>query len=119
MHLCLERNASKYASDKAILDREVVTMDAKVSICVPTYNRKDFLPKLLIKNDVDIFIHDSLHTRTHMLFEYNCARALMRPNAVIISHDILWNKAFFSFIASHNLKGIVVHLGPKFRTDRK
>lgn len=66
---------------------------------------KELLPKLLIENDVDIFIHDSLHTRTHMLFEYNCARALMRPNTIIISHDILWNKAFFSFTASHNLKG--------------
>ncbi len=67
---------------------------------------KELLPKLLIENDVDIFIHDSLHTRTHMLFEYNCARALMRPNTIIISHDILWNKAFFSFTQSHNLKGL-------------
>ncbi len=67
---------------------------------------KELLPKLLIENDVDIFIHDSMHTRTHMLFEYNCARALMRPNTIIISHDILWNKAFFSFTASHNLKGL-------------
>ena len=67
---------------------------------------KELLPKLLLENDVDIFIHDSLHTRTHMLFEYNCARALMRPNTIIISHDILWNKAFFSFTQSHNLKGL-------------
>jgi len=67
---------------------------------------KELLPKLLVENDVDMFIHDSLHTRTHMLFEYNCARALMRPNTIIISHDILWNKAFFSFTDSHNLKGL-------------
>jgi hypothetical protein len=67
---------------------------------------KELLPKLLVENDVDMFVHDSLHTRTHMLFEYNCARALMRPNTIIISHDILWNKAFFSFTASHNLKGL-------------
>lgn len=73
---------------------------------------KELLPKLLIENDVDIFIHDSLHTRTHMLFEYNCARALMRPNTIIISHDILWNKAFFSFMASHNMKGFSSISGP-------
>lgn len=73
---------------------------------------KVLLPKLLIENDVDIFIHDSMHTRTHMLFEYNCARALMRPNTIIISHDILWNKAFFSFTASHNLKGLSCISGP-------
>lgn len=66
---------------------------------------KELLPKLLLENNVDMFIHDSLHTRTHMLFEYNCARALMRPGTVIISHDILWNKAFFDFTASHNLNG--------------
>ncbi len=67
---------------------------------------KELLPKLLLEHEVDVFIHDSLHTRTHMLLEYNCARALMRPGAVIISHDILWNKAFYSFTASHNLKGL-------------
>jgi hypothetical protein len=67
---------------------------------------KVLLPRLLVENDADVFIHDSLHTRTHMLFEYNCARALMRPGAVIISHDILWNKAFFCFTASHNLLGL-------------
>jgi len=67
---------------------------------------KELLPKILIENDVDIFVHDSLHTRTHMLFEYNCARTLMRPGTVIISHDILWNKAFFAFTASHNLQGM-------------
>ena len=67
---------------------------------------KVLLPRLLAENDVDIFIHDSLHTRTHMLFEYNCARALMRPGTVIMSHDILWNKAFFAFTASHNLQGL-------------
>ncbi len=73
---------------------------------------KELLPKLLIENRVDIFIHDSLHTRTHMLFEYNCARALMRPGTIIISHDILWNKAFFSFMASHNMKGLSSISGP-------
>jgi len=67
---------------------------------------KELLPKILLENDVDIFIHDSLHTRTHMLFEYNCARTLMRPGTAIISHDILWNKAFFAFTASHNLQGM-------------
>jgi len=71
-----------------------------------TGDAKKLLPKLLLENEVDIFIHDSLHTRTHMLFEYNCARALMRPGTIIISHDILWNKAFFCFTASHNLLGL-------------
>lgn len=67
---------------------------------------KIYLPKVLSENEVDVFIHDSLHTRTHMLFEYNVARALMKPDAVILSDDILWNNAWFSFISSHKLTGI-------------
>ncbi len=66
---------------------------------------KILLPKILVNNDVDIFIHDSLHTRSHMLFEYNVAKCLMKQNKIILSDDILWNKAFFSFIKSHNLRG--------------
>lgn len=67
---------------------------------------KLYLPKVLSENEVDVFIHDSLHTRTHMLYEYNVARALMKPEAVIISDDILWNNAYFSFISSHKLTSI-------------
>lgn len=67
---------------------------------------KIMLPKVLADNPTDIFIHDSLHTRTHMLFEYNVARCLMRPNSLILSDDILCNKAFFNFLQSHNLTGL-------------
>jgi predicted O-methyltransferase YrrM len=67
---------------------------------------KVMLPRVLADNPADVFIHDSLHTRTHMLFEYNVARCLMRPNTVILSDDILWNGAFFSFLKSHHLTGL-------------
>lgn len=67
---------------------------------------KTLLPKVLLEQPADIFIHDSLHTRTHMLFEYNVARALMRPGSVILSDDILWNTAWFSFLESHDLRGL-------------
>lgn len=64
---------------------------------------KVLLPETLLSNDVDIFVHDSLHTRTHMLYEYNVARTLMRPNTLLLSDDILWNRAFFSFVVDHGL----------------
>lgn len=64
------------------------------------------LPKVLSENEVDVFIHDSLHTRTHMLYEYHVARTLMKPGAVILSDDILWNNAWFAFISSHRLTSI-------------
>lgn len=67
---------------------------------------KLYLPKVLSENEVDVFIHDSLHTRTHMLYEYNVARTLMKPGAVILSDDILWNNAWFAFVSSHRLRSI-------------
>ena len=64
------------------------------------------LPNVLRDHDADVFFHDSLHTRTHQLFEYNTARRKMRPNTVIISDDILWNGAWFDFTKSHRLPSI-------------
>jgi predicted O-methyltransferase YrrM len=64
------------------------------------------LPKVMAENKVDIFIHDSLHTRTHMLFEYNVARCLIKPQGIIMSDDILLNGSFFQFLKSHKLKGL-------------
>jgi len=73
---------------------------------------KEFLPKILAQNRADIFIHDSLHTRTHMLYELNVARALLPEGGVIISDDVLWNKAFVRFLESHNLYGVACESNP-------
>ena len=54
---------------------------------------------------VDVFIHDSLHTRTHMVFEYAVARALLRPGALILSDDVLWNNGFDDFLMLNELTG--------------
>jgi predicted O-methyltransferase YrrM len=73
---------------------------------------KEFLPRVLLGNRADVFIHDSLHTRTHMLYELNVARALLPEGGIIISDDVLWNKAFVSFLESHNLHGIACESNP-------
>jgi hypothetical protein len=64
---------------------------------------KLLLPKLLAEKQVDIFIHDSLHTRTHMSFEFAVARALMGLNTVIASDDAMWNSAWLDFVHTHEL----------------
>lgn len=64
---------------------------------------KVLLPRVLAETDADVFIHDSLHTRSHMSFEFAVARALMRPNTVIASDDSLWNSAWMDFIHTHRL----------------
>ena len=66
---------------------------------------KVLVPSTLLETGVDIFIHDSLHTRTHMVFEYAVARALMKPNTLILSDDILWNNSFNDFLTINQLTG--------------
>jgi cephalosporin hydroxylase len=66
---------------------------------------KIHLARLMSEVEVDWFIHDSLHTRTHMLFEYEVARALMPEKAVIVSDDILWNNSFCDFLRAHQMRG--------------
>jgi len=46
---------------------------------------------------LDIFIHDSLHTYEHMVFEFEAAFPFLRPNGILISDDALWNPAFDEF----------------------
>ena len=66
---------------------------------------KVLLPKVLLEKDVDVFAHDSLHSRSHMLFEYNVAHCLIKPGKIILSDDILCNTAWFHFLNSHALSG--------------
>jgi predicted O-methyltransferase YrrM len=46
---------------------------------------------------LDIFIHDSLHTYDHMMFEFAEAFPFLRPGGILIADDALWNPAFNEF----------------------
>ncbi len=60
-----------------------------------------FLPELLpTLGPIDVFIHDSLHTYEHMLFEYRTAWPHLRGGGVLLSDDTDWNQAFPEFAAS-------------------
>ena len=63
------------------------------------------LLKICVNNDVDFFIHDSLHTPSHMILEYSIARRFMKSNTLIASDDILWSEVFSKFLESQNLIG--------------
>jgi len=43
---------------------------------------------------VDLFIHDSLHTYSHMKWEFRIALDALRPGGIIIADDIEGNRAF-------------------------
>ena len=56
------------------------------------------LPRLLAEvSPTDIFIHDSLHTYEHMLWEFRTAYPYLRPGGLVFSDDAGWNSAFSEF----------------------
>lgn len=61
---------------------------------------RELLPKVLAGlGTVDVFIHDSLHTYEHMLWEYHTAYPFIKPGGLLISDDAAWNPAFPEFCA--------------------
>jgi len=54
---------------------------------------RELLPALLAEvGDVDVFFHDSLHTREHMLFELETVWPHLRPGGIIVCDDIFQRK---------------------------
>ena len=59
---------------------------------------KEILPKLLPGlGRIDIFLHDSLHTYEHMLWEFEIAYPFLRLGELLFAEDALWNSAFEDF----------------------
>jgi predicted O-methyltransferase YrrM len=59
------------------------------------------LPELFLRlGDVDIFVHDSLHTYEHMKLELELAHPHVRRGGLLLADDALWNSAFVEFAQS-------------------
>jgi len=78
---------------------------------------KTELPKLLESLErIDIFIHDSLHTYEHMMFEYQTAWKYIKNGGLLISDDAKANSAFDDFARKN---GLVLHrLGFVIKNER-
>lgn len=61
----------------------------------------EVLPTLNIR-DIDIFLHDSLHTYDNMLFEYRWAYPRLKDGGLLLSHDIGTNNSFYDFAEEIN-----------------
>ncbi|MGA8812249.1 MAG: class I SAM-dependent methyltransferase [Candidatus Sulfotelmatobacter sp.] len=58
------------------------------------------LPKVLSSiGQLDLFVHDSLHTCRNMTFEFSKVWPCLRPRAVLIADDVGLNDAFHDFAA--------------------
>jgi predicted O-methyltransferase YrrM len=65
--------------------------------------RETLEPTLAEVGPIDVFLHDSLHTTRHMLFEYRAAWKALRPGGLLISDDIFMTPAFWLFGKGHRL----------------
>ena len=101
-------------------DGQKLLKDYSVAELVPGYLKERWtlvygdsrteLPALLRKiGKISIFFHDSLHTYDHMLFEYETAWPYIEKNGFLLSHDILWNKAFLDFSKKVNLRPLIYY----------
>jgi hypothetical protein len=60
---------------------------------------KDLLePVLNDLGEIDCFIHDSLHTYEHMMWEFRTAWKYLCSRGLFLSHDVGANEAFFDFM---------------------
>lgn len=92
-------------------DRAPLPKEKEVGWAVPDWLRARWhlrlgdaaqeLPRVLGElGQIDVFVHDSLHTFDHMMFEFETAYQYLRPGGLLISDDVLWNEAFDRFSAS-------------------
>ena len=54
-----------------------------------------------IKEPIDIFYHDSDHSKENMLSEFNWANAHLRKGGILVSDDIDWNSAWKDFLKAN------------------
>ena len=60
---------------------------------------KDLLLPLLVNlKGIDCFLHDSLHTYEHMIWEFRAVWNYLRAGGLFLSHDVGANDAFLDFI---------------------
>jgi len=77
-------------------------------------NAKELLPRLLHSlGKIDIFLHDSLHTYDHMMFEYRTAWAYLREGGVLLSDDVDLHTALSDFAAEANCPHVIFNFVPR------
>ena len=66
---------------------------------------KELLKPLLSETgQIDCFLHDSLHTYDHMLWEFRTAWEYLCPGGLLLSHDVGRNRAFFDFMKEKDIR---------------
>jgi predicted O-methyltransferase YrrM len=70
---------------------------------------EELLPRILFLNqDVDVFLHDSDHSYTHIMFEVCLAWRYLVPGGLVMVDNIEQNDAFSDFVAATGGPSMVV-----------
>jgi len=73
----------------------VIPQYLKMRWKLQTGSARSILPQVLRETgNIDVFVHDSLHTYRHMKWEFQSALQALRPGGLLISDDIEVNRAF-------------------------
>lgn len=86
---------------------------------IPGSSRRK-LPKLLSSlGQIEMFIHDSLHSEHNVLFELNCVRRHLAPNGVIVVDDVDANGAVHAFIEEFSIDQAIIGDAEPLRPDAR
>lgn len=113
--LALEKNSRGRLYSLEVGDRSYLPEGKPNGWIVPNFLRprwemrvgdsKVLLPALLRElRRSDVFIHDSLHTYDHMLWEFRAAYPFLPDGGLLFADDALWNDAFWQFKREVNAK---------------
>jgi hypothetical protein len=98
----LERDLARQTA-AAIADRQ----RARWTLVRGSSRRK--LPSLLRRlGEVDLFVHDSIHTERNLLFEWRSVLSVMPPGGVLVADDVQRNHGLNTFAREHELSWALV-----------
>lgn len=61
-------------------------------------------PLLTKLHEIDFFLHDSEHSYSCMMYEFDLAFHFLKKDGLLLSHDVHINKAFFDFAEKNKTK---------------
>lgn len=113
--LALKKNGSGFLHSVGLPDPTFLPAGMEAGWFVPNWLRerwerhfgdaREILPSLLRRlGEIEVFIHDSLHTYEHMYWEFETAYPFLRKGGLLIADDALWNDAFQNFAAQFRVK---------------
>jgi predicted O-methyltransferase YrrM len=61
---------------------------------------KQFMKKKTFPDQIDLFLHDSSHRYKYQYLEFRYFWKRLKPNGVLVSHDVNFNASFVDFVST-------------------